>query len=52
MRVYFGTVIKSNTIKDTKEIIEIKITTKEQIDALDKKDIFENQKVLIKNLFK
>ena len=41
-----------NTIKDTKEIIEIKITTKEQIDALDKKDIFENQKVLIKNLFK
>lgn len=41
-----------NTLKDTKEIIEIKIATKEQIDALDKKDIFENQKVLIKNLFK
>ena len=40
------------TLKDTKEIIEIKIVTKEQIDAFSKKDIFANQKTLIKNLFK
>ena len=40
------------TLKDTKEIIEIKIATKEQIEAFSKKDIFANQKTLIKNLFK
>lgn len=51
-KIFKDKYILVTTLKDTKDIIEIKIVSPEQLATYNNKDIFESQKGLIRSLFK